>query len=357
MVRSRRSLHVAPFLVALAVVALQVAVLSPAAHAGLCDFDAGTHTITVQSQGSLIISRSGAAITLNGTPCHTVTTVDTITADLGGQGNAGITWDLSHGPLAPGFTDEDPQEDPDSSEIEMNVANPGPTGRATVIGGSEGELFAVGERNFGDAKGLVFNFNGGDELFDADEDATIPGPVARILLTGNGGGDVLSGAGTSVTGSHPLTIPMTISDGPGGDNVIGGNAADKFIPGLAVTEADSYDGGSGKDVLSYAGRTAAMRITEDDNFNDGVHCPGATCEGDNIGPEVEKVILGSGNDVITGSGAPNVFNGAGGNDTLNGANGADKLNGGPGNDTLNGGNGTDTCKQGPGTGSKASCEL
>ena len=343
--------------VAVLVFALQLLVAVPAAFAGLCDFDPGTHTINVQLQGSLTISRSGQNITLNGVVCHTVTTVDTIDADLGGQGNASIVWDLSHGPLAPGFTDEKPGEDPDSSEIEMNVTNPGPTGRATVIGGSEGESFTVGERSVGDARFLAFNFNGGDELFGEDEDAVIPGPVARIVLTGNSGGDLLSGAGTAVAGSHPVTIPMTISDGPGSDNVVGGDAADKFVPGPSVTEADSYDGGKGKDTLSFKGRTAAMLVTEDDNFNDGVHCPGATCEGDNVGPDVEKVVGGSGGDTITGSGAANVFNGGGGADTLKGAGGNDVLSGGPGNDALNGGPGTDTCKQGAGTGPKTACEL
>jgi len=342
--------------VAVLVLALQLLVAAPSAFAGLCDFDAGTHAITVQSNGSLTISRSGQNITLNGQVCHTVTTVDTINADLGGQGNASITWDLSHGPLAPGFTDEEPGVDPDSSEIEMNVTNPGPTGRATVIGGSAGESFTVGERTVGDARFLGFNFNGGDELFEEDEDAVIPGPVAHIVFTGNGGGDLLSGAGTAVTGSDPVTIPMTISDGPGNDNVVGGDAADKFIPGPSVTESDSYDGGGGKDTLSFRGRTAAMNITEDGNFNDGVHCPGATCEGDDIEGDVEKVVLGSGADTILGSGAANVFNGGGGGDTLKGAGGNDVLSGGPGNDTLNGGPGTDTCKQGAGTGPKTACE-
>ena len=229
------------------------------------------------------------------------------------------------------------------------------TGRATVIGARRASC-RRGDRNVGDAKFLAFNFNGGDEIFDADEDALIPGPVARILFNGNGGGDVLSGGGTSVTGSHPVTVPMTISDGPGGDNVIGGKAADRFIAGPAVAEADSYDGGDGKDKLSFAGRTAAMNITEDDNFNDGVHCPGATCEGDNVGKDVEIVVGGSGADTITGSNAANTLNGGGGNDTLAGGSGNDILLGGPGNDSMNGGTGTDTCKQGPGTGPKTACE-
>ena len=129
-----------------------------------------------------------------------------------------------------------------------------------------------------------------------------------------------------------------------------------FVPGLALTDSDSYRGGGGKDSLSYAGRTAAMLITEDGNFNDGVHCPGPTCEGDNIGNDVEKVTGGSGADTITGSAIKNVLNGAGGNDHLNGGSGNDILSGGPGNDTLNGGGGTDTCKQGGGTGIKTSCE-
>jgi Ca2+-binding RTX toxin-like protein len=155
-----------PALVAVAVAALNLAVVAPNAFAGSCEFDAGTHTVTVQTDGTLTISRSGQSITLNGTPCHTVTTVD----------------------------------------------------------------------------------------------------------------------------------------------------------------------------------------------NDGVHCPGATCEGDNVGKDVEIVVGGSGADTITGSNAANTLNGGGGNDTLAGGGGNDILLGGTGNDSLNGGTGTDTCKQGPGIGPKTACE-
>jgi Ca2+-binding RTX toxin-like protein len=342
-------------LVVTAVAALQFALVAPAAHAGLCAFDSDTHTITVGWSGTLTISRSAQNVTLNGDPCHTVTTVDQINVNLEGTGQ--VVFDLSHGLLAPGFTDEEPGQDPDSSEIEIDVANPGPTAHVVVVGSSEGDALTAGSRTItGSEKVLVFNFNGGDELFSEDEDATVHGTIARIEITGNGDGDLLSGAGTAVTGAKPVTVPMTISDGPGSDNAVGGNGADVFVPGLAISDSDSYFGKNGKDSLSYAGRTLAMVITEDDNFNDGVHCPGATCEGDNIGKDVEKVVGGSGGDTITGSGSANTLNGAGGRDHLNGGNGNDFLNGGPANDTLNGGSGTDTCKQGPGTGTLTSCE-
>jgi Ca2+-binding RTX toxin-like protein len=290
---------------------------------------------------------------VNGANCGTVTTIDTVNVDVGGSGDSGIVFDLSHGQLAPGFTDEGD----DTSEIEVDVTNLGPDGHVKVIGGSEGELIVFGSRTLsGPEKVNAINFNGGDELFSGDEDVTVHGPIAGIELLGNGGGDVLGGGGTTVQGTKPVTVPMTISDGPGSDNVRGGNGPDVFVPGPSVTDGDSYDGGGGKDSLSFAGRTAAMVITEDGNFNDGVHCPGPNCEGDNVANDVEKVTGGAGGDRITGSGSANVLGGAGGKDTLNGGNGNDTLNGGPANDSLNGGGGTDTCNQGGGTGPETGCE-
>ena len=342
-------------LVALALAALQLTVGTPVARAGgICSIT--SHVATVDQNGSVTVARSGQNITVNGTSCGTVTTIDTVNVNLGGSGDAGITFDLSNGQFAPGFTTE--SVDPASSEIEFDVMNPGPTGQIRVIGGSEGEVFTAGTRTLGGRteKVLALNFNAGDELFASDEDATVHGTIARVELDGNGGGDLLSGAGTAVDGSKPVSVPMTLSDGTGSDNSVGGSGADRFIPGLGLKESDSFKGGGGKDTLSFAGRTAAMVITLDGNFNDGVGCPGATCEGDNIGTDVEKVTGGSGGDTITGSGGANTLGGAGGKDRLNGGNGDDILNGGPGNDTLNGGSGTDTCKQGPGIGTLTACE-
>src|SRR4051812_48133767 len=113
MQRPGRSRSAIVVLAVAAVVGLQLTVLAPTARAGVCDVT--SHTLTIDANATVTLSRSGQNITVNGTNCGTVTSVDTVNVHLGGQGDAGIVFDLSHGAFAPGFTDEEPGSDPNSS--------------------------------------------------------------------------------------------------------------------------------------------------------------------------------------------------------------------------------------------------
>ena len=75
---------------------------------------------------------------------------------------------------------------------------------------------------------------------------------------------------------------------------------------------------------------------------------GTAGEGDDIGPDVENIGGGSGDDVLTGDGAENGLYGREGDDQLTGAAGEDFLKGVAGADTIAGGDDSDTVQAGQG---------
>jgi Ca2+-binding RTX toxin-like protein len=229
--------------------------------------------------------------------------------------------------------------------------------------------------------------------------------------------NLLGGNDTLRTGEN-VVKPMTVSGGEGNDNLqtgggndaVHGNAGADTLKGSAGSDSlfgddnndtmdggsggDSFNGGGGFDTVTYAIRTAGVRVTLDNLANDG--SPGQTAptaippEGDNVHTDVEHVIGGSGNDFmsaapivtatgtvtpglvtfdgmggndsLTGSSAAppvstvaaaavtfsSILNGGDGNDELNGGSRADQLNGGGGNDTLHGNGGNDRLNGGTG---------
>ena len=109
-----------------------------------------------------------------------------------------------------------------------------------------------------------------------------------------------------------------------------------------------YVGGAGRDTVSYAGRTVAVRVSLDGLANDGSP---AFREADNVGPlrDVEHVIGGRGNDAFDAraffGGA--LFEGGSGDDGFSTRNGV--------RDTNDGELGVDTCVDDP-TDVRISCE-
>jgi Ca2+-binding RTX toxin-like protein len=151
------------------------------------------------------------------------------------------------------------------------------------------------------------------------------------VIAGGAGNDVLNGgpSGTDVD----LSTSNDLRGGDGNDILTGGTGTDVLDGGPG---ADKMLGGAGSDLVTYASRT--LPVTAD---LDGVADDGETGEGDLIGTDVENLTGGSGNDVLIGNGANNMFNGGPGNDTLTGLAGSDSLTGGLGNDALSGGDGDD----------------
>lgn len=101
----------------------------------------------------------------------------------------------------------------------------------------------------------------------------------------------------SVTNSTPL--PMLVDGGTGNDHLAGGFGPDTFV------------GGTGTDVVDYGSRTDDLSLSVD-----GVADDGATGESDQINTDVENLIGGSGNDVLTGGTGSNDLIAGAGNDEI-----------------------------------------
>jgi Ca2+-binding RTX toxin-like protein len=130
-------------------------------------------------------------------------------------------------------------------------------------------------------------------------DDVLTGSAEANALDGGGGNDTLNGAG-------------------GGDRLTGNEGADVFV------------GGSGTDVADYSNRTADLDISIDGAPNDG-----APAEGDDVRSDVEDVVGGQGDDVLSGSSAVNRLAGESGDDTLLVRDGvADTADCGPGTDSV-----------------------
>jgi Ca2+-binding RTX toxin-like protein len=137
----------------------------------------------------------------------------------------------------------------------------------------------------------------------------------------------------AVTASHGERIAVDAGPGddivrgsPGNDSIAGGNGSDLLGGGFG---ADTISGGEGFDQVTYCDRSTGVSVSLD-----GVPDDGAAAEGDNAQADLEDVLGGSGNDVLTGNASANTLSGGAGNDVLRGGAGFDTLNGGDGNDSI-----------------------
>jgi Ca2+-binding RTX toxin-like protein len=141
---------------------------------------------------------------------------------------------------------------------------------------------------------------------------SLTGDSLANRIEGGGGNDaVLGSAGNdSLSGSAGND---TLSGGEGNDWLNGGAGNDYLL------------GGAGVDVADFSLTTGGITV----NLTSGI----ATGEGNDVLKEIENVIGGTGNDILTGDSLANRLLGGGGNDSLDG---------GANNDTLVGGLGLDT---------------
>jgi Ca2+-binding RTX toxin-like protein len=109
-----------------------------------------------------------------------------------------------------------------------------------------------------------------------------------------------------------------------------------FVKQELGSGADSFNGGTGTDTVSY--QSALQSVTVD--LIDGT---GQSNDGDAFGDtytSVEKFLLSKHDDTFVGSGGADVVNGGLGNDTLSGGLADDMIEGNGGSDTLDGGGNT-----------------
>ena len=221
----------------------------------------------------------------------------------------------------------------------------GGAGNDTLSGGAGDDALSGGEGNDVLVGGV------GDEVLDGGEGVDTVSYQAGLsdtagvtvnLATGTAEGDeagsdtligienVIGGAGNdTLTGDDGANI----LDGSAGNDRIHGAGGNDIIIGGAGN--DVIDGGTGFDTLDLSGATGAISV----DFTAG------TASGAGIGTDsfvnIEKLVFGAGDDIVTGGNGNEALDGGAGNDTLKGGAGDDSLWGGAGNDTLDGGSGDD----------------
>jgi Ca2+-binding RTX toxin-like protein len=229
--------------------------------------------------------------------------------------------------------------------------------------GNDTESGGLGDDTFdeGAAANGADTFNGGggnDTVSYANRTNAVTVTVGASANDGEPGeGDDVRadiGAVQGGAGADNLTCPLStgciLRGGPGNDTLTGRNGNDTLLgeagddllhPGLGD---DVVNGGPGTDTVDYAdaaaGLTVRLSVPGSPTLGNGV-----AGENDSL-DEVENVIGGAYDDVLTGNAADNVLTGGAGNDTLDGAagndtflegsapNGHDIFIGGPGEDRV-----------------------
>jgi Ca2+-binding RTX toxin-like protein len=208
-----------------------VVVPAASAHAGgvaLCSFAAGTASVTLSGGVNATLSRSGTAITLNGSACDTATVLNTDLIAVTSPDSFGLlTMNLSAGQFAPGATDEGDG----SSEIEITVSSPEEPSDVAVIGS------ALRDHIIADDGDNILNLNADEAVQDDDVTMTDSSDVAMIDT--HEGDDTIE---TSYSATH----------------LIGGDGADLF---LSTDDRDmQIDGVGGDDLVSFAGNTSPVKV-------------------------------------------------------------------------------------------------
>ena len=349
-----------------------------AGAAASCSFDAGKTKVTVGigAEPATIATSSGGAITVDGAPCGTASTsnTDRIRVRAGSEENT-VRLDLS-APLGPGKTLEGTTA---ASEIEVDLMLASGrdtltllgrragidrwtlgTGGANVNGDGDGDdvrwsgvedfrlvsfagndvlslgggagtgspLHLFGHVFAGHGDDRVTGGAGDDDLYaDADTEGAGPRSGGDDTVDGGAKGDLIIGGPGSDT-LHGGDHNDRICGGAGDDALYGDTGNDAFdaldVPDCVAYEADGADtisgGGGDRDWMTYAGRSASVRVRLDGAAGDG-----EAGEGDRVDPDVEVLFGGSGDDVldaaapVAATGLSRFLLGQGGDDRLYGS--------------------------------------
>jgi uncharacterized delta-60 repeat protein len=182
---------------------------------------------------------------------------------------------------------------------------------------------------------VVVSVNGTTRTFPRSQ-------VQSVLARALGGNDTIT-VGDNFLGPADTNQPRVMIFGGDGNNTFrGGSGAEYFLGGNGDDYMDGgrggdwYLGGLGTDTVDYSSRTASVRVNAGDIRDDD---DGEEGERDRLQSGIERILGGSGNDVLTSSDfdQPNALFGNGGNDVLDGGTGQDSLFGGAGDDRLEAG--------------------
>jgi Ca2+-binding RTX toxin-like protein len=220
-----------------------------------------------------------------------------------------------------------------------------------------GEIAADAYLYGGEGDDALHSAGGRDYLSGGTDDDTLQAGGGSDDVSGSAGNDAIDGGdGNDFLDDGAGDDVIDAGDGNDefygdfGDDVFNGEGGDDFFNGIDSAGADVFSGGSGTDWLDYR-RVRPLTASLDDVANDGEHCPGVDCEGDNARSDIETLSGGDANDTLIGNDGPNVLAGEPGTDTIHGHGGDDELAGdwgwspyplGAGDDILDGGSGNDS---------------
>ncbi len=188
----------------------------------------------------------------------------------------------------------------------------GLAGADTLDGGADNDTLRGGDGNDsllgGAGKDWLFGDAGDDRLFGGDR---------LDRLTGGDGNDVLDG-------------------GTGDDRLVGGKGNDIYIVDSLQDQTTELTGEGTDEVRTSLQSFALGGFIENLSFTGTGNFAGTGNGGAN------RIVGGSGNDVLDGAAGNDLLLGGSGRDTLAGGDGNDALDGGIGRDALSGGAGRDT---------------
>lgn len=219
-----------------------------------------------------------------------------------GEGNAGgeeAGGEETGGEEAGNDGEETVGPDAEDDDDGHNVT-PGLSG--TIIGTSEADALV------GTADGeTVMGLAGRDVIFAGDGSDNVMGGGEADMLYGDGGADrILGGDGDDF-----------VNAGAGNDTVFGGDGDDLIVAqagdGNDTYYGDDMVGGDGNDTLDMSAIMADMSADLGTGFMGRGSVSSADTGNDTLWG-VENIVAGSGDDVITASGAANVMDGGAGND-------------------------------------------
>jgi Ca2+-binding RTX toxin-like protein len=212
-----------------------------------------------------------------------------------------------------------------------------------IAGGTLGVVASSGEAN----NYLIRQLGTDIIVFEANGNTLTPGPGCSNTSANRTVCGPVGGVGQIAVNSGDLndTIDSNVQFIP---NYLNGSSGDDTLKGIGQSQADTFVGGSGTDVVSYAGATYNVWANLNGAADDGVGVV------DWIQSDVEGITGGTGDDHLLGAssafapmsnltGGPgnDILSSAGGNTRMLGEDGNDSLIGGAGIDWLTGGNGLD----------------
>lgn len=204
----------------------------------------------------------------------------------------------------------------------------GEDGDDTILG-EEGDDFISG----GSGVDILVAGDGNDILQGDEGNDTLDGGAGHDRLAGGPGNDVIT-AGAGNDGLLGGDGNDVMSDGSGRDTVHGGTGADHVVAAVDGAD-DTYDGGTGRDILDYSAATES--VTADLGSGTAQGCETGT----DVIANFEEVVGGSGDDQIVAGSMPVSMTGGAGNDVLEGGAGNDTISDGTGCDTVAAGGGDD----------------